>query len=115
MTKMRLRHCSTLVTAVMLLMACGCSRGFWRTQADFDALNLLESKQFDPRWDIPRTTVEADPRSRFYDPYDLDLILKEKLSQAASDKRDSIRNDSSGMGGCQRDYGLVCNRMTETG
>lgn len=50
----------------------GCSRSFWRSQADFDALTLLENKQFDPRWDIPRTTLDADPRSRFYDPYDLD-------------------------------------------
>ncbi len=72
MTQIRFRHCSSLVIATLLLMACGCSRGFWRTQADFDALNLLESKQFDPRWDIPRTTVDADPRSRFFDPYDLD-------------------------------------------
>jgi cell surface protein SprA len=29
-----------------------------------------------------------------YDPYDLDLVLKEKLRQAASDKRDSIKNDA---------------------
>ena len=65
---------SGLALGILLLLYCsGCSRNFWRTQADFDALNLLESKQFDPRWDIPRTTVEADPRSRFYDPYNLDF------------------------------------------
>jgi cell surface protein SprA len=29
-----------------------------------------------------------------YDPYDLDLDLKEKLKEAAADKRDSIRNDA---------------------
>ncbi len=29
-----------------------------------------------------------------YDPYDLDLILKQKLRQADPDKRDSIRNDA---------------------
>lgn len=61
-----------LLSSLLLLTMCGCSRSFWRSQADFDALNLLENKQFDPRWDIPRTTVDADPRSRFYDPYDLD-------------------------------------------
>lgn len=55
-------------------MACsGCSRSFWRTQADFDGYNLLSQKQFDPRWVIPRTTVEPDNRSRFYDPYDRDV------------------------------------------
>jgi hypothetical protein len=62
-----------LLGSLLLLLATGCSRNFWRTQADFDALNLLENKQFDPRWDIPRTTVDADPRSRFYDPYNLDF------------------------------------------
>ena len=72
MTRCRFRHCSHLMLALTLLISMGCSRGFWRSQADFDGLNLLESKQFDPRWDIPRTTVDADPRSRFYDPYDLD-------------------------------------------
>ncbi|MBS0203786.1 MAG: TolC family protein [Planctomycetes bacterium] len=62
-----------VLVSSLLLFASGCSRSFWRSQADFDGLNLLENKQFDPRWDIPRTTVEADPRSRFYDPYDLDF------------------------------------------
>ena len=61
-----------VVICGLVLTASGCSRSFWRSQADFDALNLIENKQFDPRWDLPRTTVEADPRSRFYDPYDLD-------------------------------------------
>lgn len=61
------------VGSLLLLLATGCSRNFWRTQADFDALTLLENKQFDPRWDIPRTTVDADTRSRFYDPYNLDF------------------------------------------
>jgi|GEM_PF-226249 len=64
---------------ILALVACGwlassgCSRNFWRTQADFDAYNLLSQKQFDPHWVVPRTTVEPDPRSRFYDPYDKDM------------------------------------------
>ena len=66
------RSIGLLLGGLLLLAVSGCSRNFWRTQADFDALNLLENKQFDPRWQIPRTTVDADPRSRFYDPYDLD-------------------------------------------
>lgn len=67
-----LKSFKLVLSSLLLLTICGCSRSFWRSQADFDALNLLENKQFDPRWDIPRTTVDADPRSRFYDPYDLD-------------------------------------------
>lgn len=50
----------------------GCSRTFWRTQADFDSYNLILQKTRDPRWDLPRVTVEPDPRSRFYDPFDPD-------------------------------------------
>lgn len=67
------RSIGLILGSMLLILASGCSRNFWRTQADFDALNLLENKQFDPRWDIPRTTVDADPRSRFYDPYNLDF------------------------------------------
>ena len=54
------------------MLSTGCSRTFWRSQADFDAYNLLSVKQFDPHWVIPRTSVEPDPRSRFYDPNDRD-------------------------------------------
>lgn len=69
-----LRHSVAVASlGLALLAASGCSRNFWRTQADFDSLNLLEQKQFDPRWDIPRTTVDADQRSRFYDPFNLDF------------------------------------------
>jgi len=50
----------------------GCSRMFWRSQADFDAYNQVLQKTQDPRWDLPRVTVEPDPRSRFYDPFDVD-------------------------------------------
>ena len=62
-----------LVFAVCTGMLCsGCSRSFWRSQADFDGYNLLSQKQFNPLWVLPRTSVEPDPRSRFYDPDDRD-------------------------------------------
>ncbi|MDP1797079.1 MAG: TolC family protein [Planctomycetaceae bacterium] len=49
----------------VLVTAPGCSRMFWRTQADFDSYNLLMQKSQDPRWDLPRLTVDPDPRARF--------------------------------------------------
>lgn len=57
----------------LLLCGSGCSRPFWRTQADFDAYNLLLEKMADARWNVPRLTLESDPRARIYDPYDLDF------------------------------------------
>ncbi|MBI1346152.1 hypothetical protein GC163_07665 [bacterium] len=56
-----------------LLTLPGCSRMFWRSQADFDTYNQLLEKTQDPRWDLPRLTVEADPRSRFFESHDLDM------------------------------------------
>ena len=61
------------VLACAAFLCCGCSRSFWRSQADFDAYNLLSQKQFDSHWVIPRTSIEPDQRSRFYDPFDRDL------------------------------------------
>ena len=50
----------------------GCSREFWRDQADRDSYELIDEKMNDPRWMAPRIDIEPDPRSRFYDPYDPD-------------------------------------------
>lgn len=61
-----------LIAGLFLFAVSGCSRNFWRTQADFDTYNELLKKTADPRWDLPRLTTEADPRSRLYDPYQPD-------------------------------------------
>lgn len=50
----------------------GCSRQFWRTQADRDSYAAIGEKVNDAHWEIPRYEVNPDPRSRFYDPYDPD-------------------------------------------
>ena len=50
----------------------GCSRPFWREQAERDSYEAITENLTDPRWAVPRIDVSADPRSRFYDPYDLD-------------------------------------------
>jgi len=50
----------------------GCSRSFWRDQADRDSYELISEKLFDETWQVPRMDVAADPRSRFYDPFDID-------------------------------------------
>ena len=58
------------VTAVVLLP--GCSRQFWRKQAERDTYNAIGEKLNDPRWELPRVNLTPDQRSRFYDPYDPD-------------------------------------------
>jgi len=50
----------------------GCSRQFWRTQADRDSYAAIGEKVNDAHWEIPRYEVNPDSRSRFYDPYDAD-------------------------------------------
>jgi len=50
----------------------GCSRQFWRQQADQDTYNALTPKLSDPRWQIPRMELTPDGRSRFFDPFNPD-------------------------------------------
>ncbi|VAX39658.1 hypothetical protein MNBD_PLANCTO02-2541 [hydrothermal vent metagenome] len=57
---------------VIAMLFTGCSRTFWREHADKDTYNAMADKFTDPRWNLPRVDVRADPRSRFYDGNDLD-------------------------------------------
>lgn len=69
---LRSARCAIGLALLVCPLLTGCSRTFWRTQADFDSYNAILQKTRDPRWDLPRVTVEPDPRSRFYDPFDPD-------------------------------------------
>lgn len=63
----------TWLMAVWLPMSStGCSRMFWRRQADRDSYSAVSENLSDPRWALPRIDVTPDPRSRFYDPYSPD-------------------------------------------
>ncbi len=50
----------------------GCSRQFWRKQADKDSYSAIGEKLNNPHWELPRIDLTPDQRSRFYDPYDPD-------------------------------------------
>ncbi len=56
----------------MLVLISGCSRRFWRQQAERDTYEAVSSKLNDPHWAVPRIDLKPDSRSRFYDPYDPD-------------------------------------------
>ncbi|MBX3442402.1 MAG: TolC family protein [Planctomyces sp.] len=58
-----------LIAAVSLT---GCSRQFWRQQADRDVYDAVGERLDDPRWAVPRVDITPDPRSRFFDPYNPD-------------------------------------------
>ncbi|MEJ7591004.1 MAG: TolC family protein [Planctomycetaceae bacterium] len=61
-----------ILGAMGILSLSGCSRQFWRLQADKDSYNDIGEKLNDPRWELPRVNLTPDQRSRFYDPYDPD-------------------------------------------
>jgi hypothetical protein len=62
------------LTAVTItcLLAAGCTRAFYRHQADADAYCLVQQKASDPRWPLEGYSIEIDPRSRMFDPFDPD-------------------------------------------
>ena len=66
------RRILCLGCVVVLCGVSGCSRSFWRNQADDDTYELVNEKMTNPEWCLPRIDIEPDPRSRFYDPYDPD-------------------------------------------
>ena len=61
-----------LVLATLLLSTNACNRAHYRRQADVEAAGLIREKINDQRWALPRTTIDVDPRSRMYDPYNPD-------------------------------------------
>ncbi len=75
-----LRHLATCkalalgtgVVALLLANLTGCSRSFYRKQADHEALYILNEKGTDDRWSMQDFTIKIDPKSRMYMDYDPD-------------------------------------------
>lgn len=60
------------VAALLLVSMTGCSRSFYRKQADHEALYILNEKGTDERWDMSNFSINIDPKSRMYMDYDPD-------------------------------------------
>ncbi len=61
-----------LLAVWLPLASVGCSRPFWRDQAERDSYEAISENLDDPRWAVPRFDITPDPRSRFFSPYDPD-------------------------------------------
>jgi hypothetical protein len=71
MNILALRRVGMTLVVILSLLA-GCSRSHYRQLADQEAELLIAQKSNDPRWALPGFSINVDPRSRFYDPYDPD-------------------------------------------
>jgi len=68
---------SGLVSLVLLLMAViaagsGCSRAYYRRQADQEVYNLIGCATRDPRWDLKDYRIQPCPAARHFDPFNPD-------------------------------------------
>ncbi|WP_437201582.1 TolC family protein [Planctomicrobium sp. SH664] len=70
----RVARCLSLLAGSAMLLGnlAGCSRTFWRDQADRDSYEAITEKLNNPLWNLPRIDLTPDPRSRFYDPFNPD-------------------------------------------
>ncbi len=68
MTHTRLRVVAALGACMAVLTSGGCTRAFYRLQADQEAYALISEKAQHPHWTLPAFSVDPDPRSRFYQP-----------------------------------------------
>lgn len=61
--------CFTLLVAVSASVVTGCSRKYYRTQADRDVALIYAEKRAEEACTLPPLAgIDVDPRSRFYDP-----------------------------------------------
>lgn len=69
----RARLAGLLCLALLAVLPVGCSRQYWRRNADSEAYGLIREKtKLDARWAQPRTDIIPPPLSRNFDPADPD-------------------------------------------
>ena len=57
-----------VVGLLLLAIMAGCSRTYYRRQADQEVYGLVRAATHDPRWRLEGYTIQPKPESRFYDP-----------------------------------------------
>ena len=71
MTQTRTRFPVLLLLLCAMIIA-GCHRGFYRRQADAEAVRLISEKTTDARWQSATGDISIDPQSRMFDPFSQD-------------------------------------------
>ncbi len=72
MLSLRARRRWAFLLAAAMSCSSGCTRQKYRIQADQEVQYLVAEKSGDPRWGLPGFSIDIDPRSRYYDPYNPD-------------------------------------------
>ena len=61
-------HGASIAVLGLMLVTLGCTRGFYRHQADREVYSLVDCGSTDPRWPLEDYTIQPSAESRFYDP-----------------------------------------------
>ncbi len=92
-----------LVLGALILAAGGCTRAHYRRQADDEVYGAVAWATSDPRWQMIDYTIQPDPQSRMYSPYDPDCPpmppddpASHELMECVSGMRGSKRWDRYG-------------------
>ncbi|MCH2397550.1 MAG: hypothetical protein MK364_00465 [Pirellulales bacterium] len=62
-----------VLSAGLCCFSLGCSREYYRLQADRDVYETIAGNSDDPRWAEPQFSIDLDPRSRYYNVDNTDL------------------------------------------
>lgn len=57
---------------LVALVAAGCHRGYYRRMADQEAVDLVQQKAVDPRWQTATGEIDVAPESRMFNPFSQD-------------------------------------------
>ena len=78
------RKVIVLASLSMFLFQLGCSRTFYRKQADHEALHILNEKGNDSRWNMDDFSIEINKQSRMFSVDDPDYPAMPPDDEAAS-------------------------------
>jgi len=57
---------------LLLVVLGGCTRAFYRQDADAESYGAVDERFMDPRWTLPPGSIVPPPQSRLYDPFNPD-------------------------------------------